>query len=161
MGSNQTPNEALVLPFVKEHTTIPVPTVISSDWDRITMEYIDGQQLKEAWPSLEPQQRSEILSQLRDYISQMQALQGVYIGRLDGQGAIVPGIFTRSGGPFQTMSSFHDWLVRPRTRITEMSIYWHQITTQLGAEYPIVFMHGDISSRSILVRDGRIVAILD
>jgi tRNA A-37 threonylcarbamoyl transferase component Bud32 len=54
MGSNQTPNEALVLPFVKEHTTIPVPKVISSDWDRITMEYIDGQPLKEAWSTLEP-----------------------------------------------------------------------------------------------------------
>jgi RIO-like serine/threonine protein kinase len=42
-----------------------------------------------------------------------------------------------------------------------MSIYWHQITTQLGAEYPIAFTHGDISSRNILVRDGCIVAILD
>jgi len=42
-----------------------------------------------------------------------------------------------------------------------MSICWEQITTQLGDEYPIVFAHGDISSRNVQVRDGRIVALLD
>ncbi|POR32750.1 Putative phosphotransferase enzyme family protein [Tolypocladium paradoxum] len=40
-------------------------------------------------------------------------------------------------------------------------MYWHQITTQLGTEYPIVFTHGDIAARNIMVRDGRIVALLD
>jgi len=114
MGSNQYANEAQVLRFLKEKLTIPVPEVISSDWDRITMEYIEGQSLKEAWPSLEPHQRSEILAQLSDYIAQMRALKGIYIGCLDGQGAIVPTIFTRSGGPFKTLGEFQEWLVRPR-----------------------------------------------
>jgi hypothetical protein len=123
MGSNQYPNEAQVLRFLKENTTIPVPEVISSDWDRITMEYIEGQSLKEAWPSLEPDQRSGILAQLSDYIAQMRALKGIYIGRLDGQGAIVPTIFTRSGGPFKTLKEFQEWLVRPRQRYADMSIY--------------------------------------
>ncbi|KAJ4005057.1 hypothetical protein NW752_011574 [Fusarium irregulare] len=115
------------------------------------MEYIEGQSLKEAWPSLEPHQRSEILAQLSDYIAQMRALQG----------AIVPSIFTRSGGPFHTLREFQEWLVRPRQRYADMSIYWEQITTQLGDEYPIVFTHGDISSRNVQIRDGRIVALLD
>jgi thiamine kinase-like enzyme len=39
-------------------------------------------------------------------------------------------------------------------------MYWHQITTQLAAESSIVFAHGDIAARNILVRDGRIVALL-
>lgn len=42
IGVNNQPNEALVLRFVKEYTIIPVPEVISSDWDRIIMEYIEG-----------------------------------------------------------------------------------------------------------------------
>ncbi|KAJ4138413.1 hypothetical protein NW768_002240 [Fusarium equiseti] len=161
MAGNDYPNEAQVLRFLKEHTKVPVPEVITSDWDRITMEYIEGQSLKEAWPSLEPHQRSEILAQLSDYIAQMRALKGIYIGRLDGQGAIVPTIFTRSGGPFRTLREFQEWLVRPRQRYADMSIYWEQITTQLGDEYPIVFTHGDISSRNVQIRDGRIVALLD
>ncbi|CEJ92148.1 hypothetical protein VHEMI07816 [[Torrubiella] hemipterigena] len=45
MGRTDTPNEAIALKFIKENTTIPVPKVISSDWDRITMEYISGQPL--------------------------------------------------------------------------------------------------------------------
>ncbi|KAK3939916.1 kinase-like domain-containing protein [Diplogelasinospora grovesii] len=30
-----------------------------------------------------------------------------------------------------------------------------------GAEYPIVFTHGDVTARNIIVRNGRIVALLD
>lgn len=84
MGANDHPNEALALRFVKEHTTIPVPEVISSDWDRITMEYVEGQTLQQAWPVLTPEQRSDIKAQLSDYIAQMRALSGDHLGRLDG-----------------------------------------------------------------------------
>lgn len=161
MGANDQPNEAAVLQFVKEHTTIPVPEVISSEWDRVILQYIEGRTLKEAWPSLSDHQRSDILAQLRDYIGQMHSLQGFYLGRFDGQGVIVPSMMARSGGPFSTMRTFHDWLVRPPRRIEEQSIHWHQITTQLGADYPIVFTHGDISARNIMVRKGRVVALLD
>ncbi|KAG9255085.1 kinase-like domain-containing protein [Emericellopsis atlantica] len=146
LGAKDHPNEAQVLRFVKEHTTIPVPEVISSDWDRITMEYIEGQTLQQAWPVLTPEQRSDILAELSGYIAQMRALGGIHLGRLDGQGVVVP---------------IHDWLVRPPKRLQAQSMYWHQITTQLGTEYPIVFTHGDLASRNILVRDGHIVALLD
>jgi hypothetical protein len=161
MGANDHPNEASVLRFIREHTTIPVPEVISSDWDRVTMEYVDGQTLRQAWPILTPGQRSDILEQLRNYITQMQALGGLYLGRLDGQGVVVPSMMTRSTGPFGSLAEMHYWLVRPPKRLESQSIYWHQITTQLAADYPIVFTHGDIAARNILVRDGRIVALLD
>ncbi|RSL76308.1 hypothetical protein CEP51_010080 [Fusarium floridanum] len=161
MGANEQPNEAVALRFVKTHTTIPVPEVISSDWDRITMEYVEGETLQQAWLGLTDDQRSGVLAQLRGYISQMRALGGIYLGRLDGQGVVVPSIMTRSGGPFATVSEFHDWLVKPPKRSKAQSMYWHQITTQLAVESPIVFTHGDIAARNILVRDGRIVALLD
>ena len=161
MGRHDTPNEALALSYIKEHTTIPVPQVISSSWDRVTMEYIEGQTLQQAWPVLTPTERSGILGQLRGYIKQLRALSGMYVGRLNGEGALVPSIITRSGGPFQTVSEFQEWLATPRLRPAKQSIYWHQITTQLGADYPIVFTHSDITPRNILVRDGQIVAIVD
>ncbi|KAI1333114.1 kinase-like domain-containing protein [Xylariaceae sp. FL0255] len=68
---------------------------------------------------------------LRGYIAQLRALKGTDIGRLNSEGVV------------------------------SQSIYWHQITTQLGAKCPIIFTHGDIAARNILVRDGKIVALLD
>ncbi|KAI0857616.1 kinase-like domain-containing protein [Xylaria cubensis] len=161
MGAADHPNEATVLRFVKANTTIPVPEVLSSDWDRITMEYIEGQTLKQAWPVLTPDQRSDILDQLRGYIAQLRALKGTQLGRLDGQGVVVPSIMTRSGGPFATLAELHDWLVKPPLRLQSESMYWHQITTHLSSECPIVFTHGDIAARNIMVRNGKIVALLD
>ncbi|KUI55080.1 hypothetical protein VP1G_02422 [Cytospora mali] len=161
LDGNDHPNEALALRFVKEHTTIPVPELISSDWDRITMQYVEGQTLRQAWPVLTPGERSGILAQLSDYIAQMRALGGIYIGRLDGQGAIVPCIMTRSGGPFGSLIEWHDWLARPTRRLPGQSMYWHQITAQLSADCSIVFTHSDISAQNIIVREGRIVALLD
>ncbi|KJK77319.1 hypothetical protein H634G_07058 [Metarhizium anisopliae BRIP 53293] len=35
MGANDHPNEALALRYIQENTSIPVPEVISSDWDCI------------------------------------------------------------------------------------------------------------------------------
>ncbi|KAK5636658.1 hypothetical protein RRF57_012370 [Xylaria bambusicola] len=40
-------------------------------------------------------------------------------------------------------------------------MYWHQITTHLSAECPIVFTYGDITPHDIIARDGKIVALLD
>lgn len=41
-------------------------------------------------------------------------------------------------------------------------LYWHQITRHLGAaDYPVVFTHGDIAARNIIVRDGHVAALLD
>ncbi|RSM00610.1 hypothetical protein CEP52_009052 [Fusarium oligoseptatum] len=139
----------------------PPPRQPAPDWDRITMEYVEGETLQQAWPGLTDDQRSGVLAQLREYISQMRALGGIYLGRLDGQGVLVPSIMTRSGGPFATVSEFHDWLVKPPKRLKAQSMYWHQITTQLAVESPIVFTHGDIAARNILVCDGLIVALLD
>ncbi|KAI0435704.1 kinase-like domain-containing protein [Xylaria telfairii] len=161
MGATDHPNEAMVLRFIKANTTIPVPEVFSSDWDRITMEYIEGKTLQQAWSILTPDQRSDILDQLRGYIAQLRALKGTQLGRLNGQGVVVPSIMMRSGGPFATLAEFHDWLVKPPKRLQSESMYWHQITTQLSAECPIVFTHGDIAARNIIVRDGKIVALLD
>ena len=57
---------------------------------------------------LTDEQRLGILAQLSGYIAQMRALTGNFISRLNGQGAIIPSIMTRSGSPFITVAKFHD-----------------------------------------------------
>jgi phosphotransferase family enzyme len=108
MGRRDHPNEAMALRFVKAHTSIPVPCVSSSDWDRVTMTYLEGETLHQAWPSLAADQQSGILAQLKGYISQLQRLGGIYLGRLDGQGVVVPSMMTRSGGPFGSLTGLHE-----------------------------------------------------
>ncbi|KAM3508867.1 hypothetical protein MY10362_000918 [Beauveria mimosiformis] len=120
MGSGGRTNEALALRFVKEHTTIPVPDFISSDCGRITMSFIEGQTLQQAWPVLTQDERSTILRELREYITQLRAISGNHVGRLDGQGAVVASILTRSGGPFATHAEFHHW---PSKRLVSQSMY--------------------------------------
>lgn len=160
MGIGAHPNEAIVLRFVKQHTTIPVPDVIGSDWDRITMSFVQGQTLEQAWPALTQAERSTVLDELRGYIAQLRALPGTRLGRLDGHGVVVPSVLTRSGGPFATQAEFHRWLVRPPRRVGSRSVFWHQIKTQLRDDYPIVFTHGDIAAKNIMVRNGHVVALL-
>lgn len=134
------------------------------------MEYIPGQTLKQAWPVLTAEERTTILDELRGYIAQLRALSPpteagseVKIGRLDGEGILLPSIIPCSGGPFSSsVEELHHWLVRPPRRQDRQSMYWHQITQHLGStDYPIVFTHCDLAARNIMVRDGHIVAILD
>jgi tRNA A-37 threonylcarbamoyl transferase component Bud32 len=98
-GANDHPNEAMALGFIKANTTIPVPNVVSSDWDRITMEYVEGQTLEQAWPVLTSEERSNIVVELRGYIAHLHALPGIYIGRLDGQGVVLPSLHLHTLGP--------------------------------------------------------------
>lgn len=70
-------------------------------------------------------------------------------------------LFDQNPPPFSHLAELHNWLVQPPKRLQAQSIYWRQITTQLAAEYPIVFTHGDLAARNILVREGQIVALLD
>ncbi|KAL1844424.1 hypothetical protein VTK73DRAFT_2575 [Phialemonium thermophilum] len=153
-----TPNEAAAMRFVRQHTSIPVPEVRGTDWDRITMEYVEGETLHDAWPKLGEEDKAAIRDQLRDYIQQLRSLQGLYVGRLDGIPAQAPGLFQRSGGPFRTVAEFHQFLLG-QTRVHN----GHRdiIRRELKDDYAIVFTHCDLAPRNIIVRDARIVAVID
>ncbi|EFX05626.1 hypothetical protein CMQ_3695 [Grosmannia clavigera kw1407] len=79
MGALDHPNEASAIRFIKIYTIIFVPAVISSYCDHITLEYVEGQMLRQAWPVLTTDQRANIIIQLRGYIAQLQALSGTHL----------------------------------------------------------------------------------
>ncbi|KAK4142107.1 kinase-like domain-containing protein [Dichotomopilus funicola] len=173
------PNEAVAMRFVKAYTSVPVPEVRGSAWDRVTMEYVEGQTLRQAWGVMTGEERERVLGELRGFVGQLRGLTGGMpgpnlpkptptpsahppIGRLNGLGALLPALPPRSGGPFTSVTDLHHWLVRPPQRIEQQSAYWTQITSHLGAtDYPVVFSHADLAARNILVRDGHVVALLD
>lgn len=128
------------------------------------MEYFEGQTLQQAWPVLTPSQQSEILAQLSDYIAQMRSLSGISLGRLDGQGVVVTSFMERWGGPFGSLSEFHDWFASPlrQKKKKPHALYTGtKLQHNFGANNPIVFTHADLAARNIIIRDGRIVALID
>lgn len=64
-------NEAAVLRFLKENTTIPVPEVYETTSTSITMEFLEGSTLEEAWKDLSDTEATAIGEQLRDYLNQL------------------------------------------------------------------------------------------
>ena len=154
--------------FIRNHTTIPVPKVLNA-YERkgcryILMEFVEGQMLDKAWPNLAPSEQSIILSQLKDYIRQMRQIippNGARIGSVTGG----PAIDRRSlsavkGGPFISEADFNKWQLEqlnPDTPLLNLDIY----TSMHKTNHRIVFSHCDLAFHNIIIRDGRIVAIID
>ena len=88
------------------------------------MEYVEGPTLQQAWPVLSQDERATILAELRGYIAQLRRIPGKFLCRLDGQGIILQSMLTRTGGPFNTVSELHDWLVGINHEHIEHDILW-------------------------------------
>lgn len=75
--------------FVKQHTAIPVPSVLKEwvdDSNRyfVLMDRIKGQTLEEAWSTLSGPQRGHIAEQVAEYMNQLRHLQLSALQSLDG-----------------------------------------------------------------------------
>ena len=146
--------------YVREHTTIPVPRVHATTAANITMDYIEGITLEKAWNGLSDDERATISDQLRDYISQLRSIKGTYIGGLEGGPAKEGRLFLREGGPFATEAEWNDFLLS--NLMTQCPDVLKSIVhSQMRTDHDVVLTHGDLVGVNILVRDGRIVAIID
>lgn len=154
------PSESEVMRFVREHTTIPVPCVYATTRTSITMDFVEGTTLQEAWNSFSDTERATVSAQLRDYLDQLRAIKGSYIGGFGWGPAVDSRHFSFEGGPFASEAEWNDFLLadlRPTCPAAVRSIIYSQLRT----DHDIVLTHGDLVAMNILVRDGRIVALLD
>ncbi|KKK20035.1 hypothetical protein P175DRAFT_0144665 [Aspergillus ochraceoroseus IBT 24754] len=81
-------HEAQTLRFIANNTTIPVPKVHDVRWEdgrvmSITMDYMPGKRLDEAWDTLDSDQKLSIADELHSYVAQLRRLKGEYIGAID------------------------------------------------------------------------------
>jgi aminoglycoside phosphotransferase (APT) family kinase protein len=172
--------EAATLRYIRENTTIPVPTVHDA-WQTpgpdggayILMGWIgdpDVRRLKDYWKSLTDLQKEKIATQLRGFLHQLRSLpqpahmQG-YIGPPDGSTIFDTRLRSQPCGPFASEAAFNDFLV---SRVQQFM--WHpptrahieQVQSRLRDDHSIVFTHGDINDRNILIdRDGNIAGLID
>lgn len=159
--------EAISMKFIRDHTTIPVPKVLNTyerdGYRYIIMEFVEGKLLKNIWPTLSRDNKSVILSELKDYISQIRKIRSPNnrISSVTG-GPVVDRrqLSSISGGPFRLEADFNKWQLeqlKPTTPIAHRDIYIGMHKT----DHKIVFSHGDLGFHNIIVEDGHVQAILD
>lgn len=171
--------EAATMRFIAKHTNIPVPKVLSAFSRKgavyIVMERIQGQDLTKAWLHMSEQTRASVLDQLRLLLDQLRALQPPVefaVGSCNG-GSLQDFRQSRAPppvrfGPFKTIQDFHIWL-RDGIKQGEadhpdqavLDAIHEMIAKQDGPWPSSVFTHGDLNPWNILVRDDRIVGIID
>lgn len=155
-------NEAAAIRFLKENTTIPVPTVYETTSNSITMEFVEGSTIEEAWKDLSDTEIAAISEQLRDYLTQLRSLKGSFIGSFDGGPAVDARMFINEGGPFRTVPEYIDFVLSDPPRNWPGAAPMHSmVRSQMRTDYDVVLTHGDLKSINILVQGSRITAIID
>ncbi|KAF2762285.1 kinase-like protein [Pseudovirgaria hyperparasitica] len=178
-GELRSNTEANTQRFIAKHTSIPVPAVhhafAHGGKTYILMERIHGDTLGSKWTSLSEASRSAILLQLKCMLEELRGLvpPSEGIANVDGgplHDCRLP--FKPSWGPFDTVSDFHLTL---RNDVTSAALDHEAcsldpvciadvkriIAFHDSVVHRPVFTHGDLNPRNILVRDGKIVAIID
>ncbi|KAK3695935.1 hypothetical protein LTR37_018230 [Vermiconidia calcicola] len=174
-------SEAASMEFVRQHTSIPVPKVHCA-FERKGQTYIVMERIK-AWHERSEESKAAILRQLSLMVKQMREIKSphdmavasvdggsLYDMRLPGLGVRYPrnGCLTEQTpfrfGPFPDIQAFHRWLRRPAF---ENNGQYDPEVNELIAMHDkrdfdeLVFTHGDLSSLNILVRDDKVVGLVD
>ncbi|KAK0763918.1 hypothetical protein N5P37_003308 [Trichoderma harzianum] len=158
--------EAATLKFIAEKTTIPVPKVYDTDWQdgRMTalyMEYIPGKTLDKIWDDLKKEQKVSIARELKGYMAQLRDLKGTYIGALDRGKALIGKKMPHECGPFETEREFNSYIMEDITSTTP-NMLRRYARHALSHNHEIVFTHGDIAPRNIIIgEDKKVAAIID
>lgn len=162
--------EALTMKVVRDKTTIPVPKIYNAYVDEqnghgtIIMDYVEGEELRHVWDALAPEERSSIVDQLRGYMDQLRSIRGSFIGSIDNT-YCEDQLFTDdlgAYGPYKDEQSFREGIIKA-LRSSQESPFTEIVAEFIRAlpQHRIVLTHSDFTPRNILVRQGKVVAILD
>lgn len=140
--------------YISENTTIPIPQVHETQIHdggvkSILMDYIEGQTLQDAWSSMIPPQKMSVAQELHGYVQQLRGLKHEY-----------PGPFNHKNIYPRRPVYLDEYLFsRLTTSVPDLA---RNYTGNKRSEDNIVFTHGDLAPRNILVDDhGHVTAVLD
>lgn len=160
--------EAATLRFVKAHTTIPVPTVLAQfSWRSLNylfMTRAGGVPLEWTWHSLSDLQRQKVVAQLADYVAQLRRLPSPDDERIHSvAGGPVRDSRAYEGpecGPFRDEQHFNLQL-RNGLTVEDLSHCCPTLASVHNKRHPIVFTHGDLAPRNIMVAGTKVTALID
>ncbi|KXT00473.1 hypothetical protein AC578_1914 [Pseudocercospora eumusae] len=165
-GSRVRIEESLALEFASS-LQLPVPAVHSvhscSQRTEILMEFVDGECLEEAWMAMNAEQKKDVARQLRHIVADMrraQARDRPRIGAFSGPVRDCRQFSDYVGGPFDCEAEFNTAFVLDFLAGTP-SLIRSAVADALSTDSRIVFTHGDLTPRNIIVKEGRVQALLD
>ncbi|RAH47809.1 kinase-like protein [Aspergillus brunneoviolaceus CBS 621.78] len=164
-------DESANLCFVKENTTIPVPTVIThragNNGHALTIiTRIPGEPLNEAWPKLTDDEKENIAKQTAEYLLQLRALQSDRIEGLDGRPIYSDYLYTEDGrqyAPCPPLKSddnvWNGMAARLNPDLPEA--VRRRLRRYMPPTKPFTFTHNDLTHVNIMVQNGELAGIID
>ncbi|KAL2260034.1 hypothetical protein VTK26DRAFT_6103 [Humicola hyalothermophila] len=162
------PPEIEAMQYIASHTAIPVPKIYAvHTQDRfiyIEMAYIRGDDLGTVWAGLSTDERNTIFADIKHYVSCLRALQPP-AQDIVGSAFRNPAYDCRIGFQFfgpMTHDEFHS-LARKHPRMDDVKagVLGQAVAATHTARYRTCFTHADLAPRNIIVRRGRVAAIID
>ncbi|KAI1176474.1 kinase-like domain-containing protein [Nemania sp. FL0916] len=170
--------EGATMKYIAENTSIPVPEVhcsfVHNNIAYIVMERIQGEELPKAIRNMSQEALESVLAQLRGMVQELRSLTpppGTGVESCVG-GSLHDCRLPRGNprfGPFKTIQEFHKWLRHDfemdDAKDREIDQDWHDVAKMIrqqdGPWPPPKFAHGDLNPFNILIRDGKVAAIID
>ncbi|MCJ1258968.1 hypothetical protein MMC24_006802 [Lignoscripta atroalba] len=163
-------SELKAMQYVREKTTVPIPKIlkvfpITGNPDRvdIILKFVPGETLARAWHHLSPEQKRHITTELASYINQLRGLHppkgGMVANTMHGP-AYDHRLGSRPFGPFECIADFHTFV---RQGAPHNGCGDEKVTLVHGRSgvFATKYSHADLSPENIIVKDGRIEAIID
>lgn len=170
--ANARPTEAPSIRFVRECTTIPLPRIYSTFYERdqhfLVFERIRGRTLTTLWPHLGFIAKLRIAYILRGYVKQLRRLQGVIPGPFGGsqyathcEGHVF-GTQEPPRAPFESYSDLTAWF----NHKLDVSIKFGKASPDtprfdFDQRWPLVFTHNDLHMGNIMISDDGVVYLID
>lgn len=134
------------------------------------MDFVDGECLEEAWLAMDAEQKRNIALQIRHILVTMRQAASDHrdmgapsgsprIGAFGGPARDCRQLSDYSGGPFDTEAEFNEFVL-DLLQGTPSTIR-STLTQALDTNHQIVFTHGDLTPRNIIVKGDRVQALLD
>ncbi|TWU73130.1 hypothetical protein ED733_001180 [Metarhizium rileyi] len=165
------PPEVEAMQYVTKHTTIPLPKIYAVHTTRdqhifIEMEIIHGEHLGIAWKTkgyLSEDQKRMISADIKEYISLLRELpppaEDLVASALQNPAYDIR-VGARFFGPF-THCDFHTLLRGYLPQGDASTVFGEEVAKVHASSYRTCFTHGDLVPRNIIVRNGRVAAIID
>lgn len=170
-GRFQHLSSAAMMQLIASNTSVPVPKIYCAFTRKgttyIVMSRIDGVPIGEGWAERSKESKSSLLEQLKSLLEELRSIEPEMEGAVTGCGGDkIYDVRLNGGvdgiGPFDTVDEFHTYLregaERSEAQIREVNdlIDYHK-----NRKYTTRLTHGDLNSRNILIKEDKIVGIVD
>ena len=183
--------EAYNFEYIRKNTSVPVPRVhcafVRKGITYIVMDYVHGETLRSWWFHVSAKEKSDVLHQLRGHMNNLRDLKNPKPGQVGGlSGGPIYDFRYAAGrvgldgkehpdgedafGPFENAYDFHLWLrngfkspiVSAGDKPSEAEVALDKLCQiQDRRDYSTVITHGDFGGLNIIIKNNRVVAIID